>query len=33
MHEAAEDLLSANPVLGEVDLQWAGMSVSRWQLA
>jgi hypothetical protein len=31
--EAAEDLLSADPVLGEVDLRWPGVSLSRWQLA
>lgn len=33
VREAAEDLLSADPVLGEVDLRWPGMSLSRWQLA
>ena len=33
MHEAAEDLLSADPVLSEVDLRWPGVSLSRWQLA
>jgi hypothetical protein len=31
--EAAEHLLSADPVLGKVDLRWPGVSVSRWQLA
>jgi hypothetical protein len=31
--EAAEDLLSADPVLGEVDLRWPGVSLSRRQLA
>jgi hypothetical protein len=33
VREAAEDLLSADPVLGEVDLRWPGVSLSRWQLA
>jgi hypothetical protein len=31
--EAAEDLSSADPVLGEVDLRRSAMSVSWWQLA
>jgi hypothetical protein len=31
--EAAEDLSSADLVLGEVDLRWPAMSVSWWQLA
>jgi hypothetical protein len=31
--EAAEDLSSADLVLGEVDLRWSAMSVSWWQLA
>src|SRR5438046_7901479 len=33
VREAAENLLSADPVLGEVDLRWPDVSVSRWQLA
>ena len=33
MREAAEDLLSANPMLGKVDLRWPGVSFSRRQLA
>jgi hypothetical protein len=33
VREAAEDLLSADAVLGEVDLPWPGVSLSRWQLA
>jgi hypothetical protein len=33
VREAAEDLLSADPVLGEVGLRWPGVSLSRWQLA
>ena len=33
VREAAEDLFSAEPVLGEVDLRWPGVSLSRWQLA
>ena len=31
--EAAEDLSSADPVLGEVDLGRSAMSVGWWQLA
>jgi len=31
--EAAEDLFSADLVLGEVDLRWSAVSVSWWQLA
>jgi hypothetical protein len=31
--EAAEDLLSAGPVLGDVDLRWPGVSLRRRQLA
>jgi hypothetical protein len=30
--EAAEHLLSPDPVLGEVDLRRLGVSLSRWQL-
>lgn len=33
MRESAGDLLSADPVLGEVDLRWPGVSLSRCQLA
>jgi hypothetical protein len=33
VREAARNLLSADPVLGEVDLQWSGVSVSWRQLA
>jgi hypothetical protein len=33
MRESAEDLFSADPVLGRVDLRWPGVSLSRWQLA
>jgi hypothetical protein len=33
MREAAEDLLSADPVLSEAGLRWPGVSLSRWQLA
>jgi hypothetical protein len=33
MREAAEDLLSADPVLCEVDLRGPGVGLSRWQLA
>jgi hypothetical protein len=33
VREAAQYLLSAEPVLGEVDLRWPGVSLSRWQLA
>src|SRR5215472_13908772 len=31
--EAAEDLLSADTALGEVDPRWPAVSLSRWQLA
>jgi hypothetical protein len=31
--ESAEDLFSADPVLGEVDLRWRGVSLSRCELA
>jgi hypothetical protein len=31
--EPAKDLFPADPVLGEVDLRWLGMSLSRWELA
>jgi hypothetical protein len=31
--EPAEDLFSADPVLGEVDLRWPGGSLSRRELA
>jgi hypothetical protein len=30
VRETAEDLLSADPVLGEVDLRWPGVSLSRF---
>ena len=33
VREAAEDLPAADPVLGEVDLRWPGVRLSRWQLA
>lgn len=33
MRETAQNLLPADPVLGEVDLRRPGVSVSRWQLA
>ena len=33
MCESAEDLFSADPVLGEVDLRWPGVSLSRCELA
>jgi hypothetical protein len=33
VREAAEDLLSTYPVLGEVDLRWPAVSLGRWQLA
>ena len=33
MREAAEDLLSADPVRSEAVLRWPGVSLSRWQLA
>ena len=31
--ESAEDLFSADPVLGEVDLRWPGVSLSGCELA
>jgi hypothetical protein len=31
--EPADDLLPANPVLGEVDLRWPGVSLNRCELA
>jgi hypothetical protein len=31
--ESAEDLFSADPVLGEIDLRWPGVSLSRCKLA
>ena len=33
MREPAEDLFSADPVLGEVDLRWPGGSLSGCELA
>ena len=33
MRESAKDLFSADPVLGEVDLRWPGVSLSRCELA
>jgi len=33
MRESAEDLFSADPVLGEVDLRWPGVGLSRCELA
>ena len=33
VRESAEDLFSADPVLGEVDLRWPGAGLSRWKLA
>ena len=33
MRESAEDLFSADPVLGEVDLRWPSVSLSRRKLA
>ena len=33
MRESAEDLFSADPVLGKVDLRWPGVSLSRCELA
>jgi hypothetical protein len=33
VRETTQNLLPADPVLGEVDLRWPGVSVSRWQLA
>jgi hypothetical protein len=31
--ESAEDLFPADPVLGEVDLRWPGVSLSRREVA
>ena len=31
--EPAEDLFSADPVFGEVDFRWPGVSLSRCELA
>jgi hypothetical protein len=33
VRESAEDLFSADPVLGEVDLRWPGVSLGRGELA
>src|ERR1022692_4279380 len=33
VYESAEDLFSADPVLGEVDLRWPGVGLSRCELA
>ena len=33
VRESAEDLFSADPVPGEVDLRWPGVSLSRRELA
>jgi hypothetical protein len=33
VRESAEDLFSADLVLGEVDLRWPGVRLGRWQLA
>lgn len=33
VRESAGDLFSADPVLGEVDLRWPGVSLSRRKLA
>jgi hypothetical protein len=33
VREAAEDPLSADPVLSEVDPRWPGVGLSRWHLA
>jgi hypothetical protein len=33
VRESAKDLFPADPVLGEVDLGWPGVSLSRWELA
>jgi hypothetical protein len=33
VRESVKDLFSADPVLGEVDLRWPGVSLSRWELA
>jgi hypothetical protein len=31
--EAVEDLFAADPVLGEIDLRWPDVTMSRWRLA
>ena len=33
VRESAKDLFPADPVLGEVDLRWPGVSLSRGELA
>ncbi len=33
VRESVEDLFPADPVLGEVDLRWPGVSLSRRELA
>ena len=33
MRESAKDLFPADPMLGEVDLRWPGVSLSRCELA
>jgi hypothetical protein len=33
VRESAKDLFSADPVLGEVDLRWPGVSLRRGELA
>ncbi len=33
VRETVQNLHPADPVLGEVDLRWPDVSVSRWQLA
>lgn len=33
VRESAEDLFSADPVFGEIDLRWPGVSLSRCELA
>src|ERR1035441_7824976 len=33
VYESAEDLFPADPVLGEVDLRWPGVGLSRCELA
>ncbi len=33
MRESAEDLFSADPVVGEIDLRWPGVSLSGCELA
>ena len=32
VYESAEDLFSADPVLGEVDVRWPGVGLSRCEL-